>query len=40
MKENKYDKEQFFGQYMKMARSKEGLKGAGEWYALRKMLPS
>lgn len=40
MKENKYDQEGFFNQYKQMARSKEGLKAAGEWHELRKMLPS
>lgn len=39
MKENKYDDNRFFSQYSKMARSVEGLKGAGEWYILQKMLP-
>ena len=39
MKENKYDEINFFEQYSAMDRSKQGLKGAGEWYVLRKMLP-
>lgn len=39
MKQNKYDDESFFAQYSQMQRSIEGLKGAGEWYVLRKMLP-
>lgn len=39
MKENKYDDNNFFSQYSKMARSVEGLKGAGEWHILQKMLP-
>ncbi|MDL2274178.1 class I SAM-dependent methyltransferase [Oscillospiraceae bacterium OttesenSCG-928-G22] len=39
MKENKYDDPKFFEQYASMARSKLGLSGAGEWYALKKMLP-
>ena len=39
MKENKYDDPQFFEKYSHMARSAQGLEGAGEWYALQKMLP-
>lgn len=39
MKENKYDDEQFFSQYSQMSRSVDGLKGAGEWHILQKMLP-
>lgn len=39
MKENKYDNEQFFGQYSQMSRSVNGLKGAGEWHVLKTMLP-
>lgn len=39
MKENKYDNEQFFQKYREMSRSKLGLKGAGEWPALQKILP-
>ncbi|MDD3038588.1 bifunctional 2-polyprenyl-6-hydroxyphenol methylase/3-demethylubiquinol 3-O-methyltransferase UbiG [Bacteroides sp.] len=39
MKENKYDDNLFFNQYSQMSRSVEGLKGAGEWYILQKMLP-
>lgn len=39
MKENKYDNEQFFFKYGQMARSKNGLKGAGEWSELQKILP-
>lgn len=39
MKENKYDNSKFFNQYRQMARSVEGLKGAGEWHILQKMLP-
>lgn len=39
MKENKYDDESFFDQYSQMSRSVKGLKGAGEWYILEKMLP-
>lgn len=39
MKENKYDDERFFGQYSRMSRSTDGLEGAGEWPALRRMFP-
>lgn len=39
MKENKYDGETFFAQYSRMERSQKGLAGAGEWPALRRMLP-
>lgn len=39
MKENKYDDKHFFEQYSQMPRSKEGLKAAGEWHELKKMLP-
>lgn len=39
MKENKYDDEKFFNQYSQMSRSVDGLKGAGEWHVLKKMLP-
>lgn len=39
MKENKYDNNHFFNQYSQMSRSKNGLKGAGEWHVLKKMLP-
>lgn len=39
MKENKYDDIKFFNQYKEMARSKEGLSGAGEWHELKKLLP-
>ena len=39
MKENKYDDPQIFEKYSHMARSEQGLEGAGEWYALQKMLP-
>jgi len=40
MKENKYDDNKFFEQYSRMSRSVNGLRGAGEWHALKKMLPS
>ena len=39
MKENKYDNEEFFLKYSQMDRSKRGLKGAGEWSELQKVLP-
>lgn len=39
MKENKYDNEIFFEKYSQMARSRQGLKGAGEWSELQKLLP-
>lgn len=39
MKENKYDDSRFFAQYSQMARSTNGLKGAGEWHILKTMLP-
>lgn len=39
MKENKYDDDDFFEQYSGMPRSVEGLEAAGEWHALRKLLP-
>lgn len=39
MKENKYDDERFFVKYGEMERSKQGLKGAGEWSELQKVLP-
>ena len=39
MKENKYDSESFFKKYSEMSRSKQGLKGAGEWSELQKALP-
>ncbi|MGL4106676.1 class I SAM-dependent methyltransferase [Clostridium sp. LP20] len=39
MKENKYDNSNFFNEYKKMSRSVNGLKGAGEWHELKKLLP-
>lgn len=39
MKQNKYDDPEFFERYSAMPRSAEGLKQAGEWYVLRRMLP-
>ncbi|GLX69915.1 class I SAM-dependent methyltransferase [Paenibacillus glycanilyticus] len=40
MKQNKYDDPDFFDKYSQMARSVGGLDAAGEWHALRPMLPS
>lgn len=40
MKENKYDDIEFFEKYSQMDRSVKGLSGAGEWHALKRMLPS
>ncbi|KXN65295.1 S-adenosyl-L-methionine-dependent methyltransferase [Conidiobolus coronatus NRRL 28638] len=34
-----YDDNEFFSEYQQMLRSKEGLKGAGEWHQLKEMLP-
>ncbi len=39
MKENKYDDERFFAVYSRMPRSVEGLRAAGEWHELKKLLP-
>ncbi|WP_294577982.1 bifunctional 2-polyprenyl-6-hydroxyphenol methylase/3-demethylubiquinol 3-O-methyltransferase UbiG [uncultured Thomasclavelia sp.] len=39
MKENKYDQIEFFEKYQQMNRSINGLAGAGEWSALKKILP-
>lgn len=39
MKENKYDDPIFFQKYSQMARSRQGLAGAGEWPELQKLLP-
>lgn len=39
MKENKYDDPVFFEKYSQMNRSRAGLDGAGEWSALRALLP-
>ena len=39
MKENKYDDDSFFSRYSMMSRSVNGLKGAGEWHALKTILP-
>ena len=34
-----YDNEDFFSAYAGMARSREGLAGAGEWHQLRGPFP-
>lgn len=39
MKQNKYDDPDFFLEYSKMQRSKEGLTAAGEWATFRDVLP-
>jgi SAM-dependent methyltransferase len=39
MKENKYDNPSFFDAYGNMIRSRKGLEGAGEWHALKQLLP-
>lgn len=39
MQENIYDNPSFFEKYSQMARSREGLSGAGEWETLRTVLP-
>ncbi len=39
MAENKYDDPAFFEKYGQMTRSREGLAGAGEWEALKLLLP-
>lgn len=36
---NIYDNEKFYEEYAKMARSRQGLDGAGEWHQLRPMFP-
>ncbi len=40
MKENKYDNERFFKEYSRFPRSVHGLRAAGEWHELKRMLPS
>ncbi len=39
MRENRYDDADFFEQYSRFPRSVEGLSAAGEWHALRRLLP-
>lgn len=38
--ENLYDNEEFFDRYAQMARSREGLSGAGEWHQFQDLIPS
>lgn len=37
---NEYDNENFFQEYAKMSRSREGLSAAGEWHQLKPLFPS
>lgn len=37
--QNRYDDPEFFDKYAQMARSQQGLSGAGEWATLRGVLP-
>lgn len=37
--ENPYDDAAFYDKYAQMERSRKGLDGAGEWHALKKLLP-
>ena len=37
---NEYDNELFFNEYAAMARSREGLRSAGEWHQLKPLFPS
>ena len=39
MKENIYDRDDFFEKYSSFPRSVEGLNAAGEWHELKKLLP-
>lgn len=36
---NEYDNENFFQEYAKMSRSREGLKAAGEWHQFKPLFP-
>lgn len=36
---NIYDDMDFFDQYAKMSRSRQGLSGAGEWYQFKALFP-
>jgi SAM-dependent methyltransferase len=40
MAQNPYDREDFFGEYIKLARQVKGLDGAPEWPVLRSFIPS
>jgi len=37
--DNTYDNEQFFEEYAKMSRSREGLDAVGEWHQLKSLFP-
>ena len=37
---NEYDNQNFFDEYAKMPRSREGLSAAGEWHQLKPLFPS
>lgn len=37
---NEYDNEEFFAEYAKMSRSRDGLRSAGEWHQLKLLFPS
>lgn len=37
---SEYDNPDFFREYAKMARSRQGLAGAGEWHQLRQLFPA
>lgn len=37
---NEYDNKNFFDEYAKMPRSREGLSAAGEWHQLKPLFPS
>lgn len=37
---NEYDNEEFFEEYAKMSRSRDGLRSAGEWHQLKLLFPS
>lgn len=39
MRHSAYDDERFFEKYSRMPRSVEGLRKAGEWHALKRLLP-
>ena len=38
--ESIYDDQEFFAEYAQMARSRQGLDGAGEWHQLKPLFPS
>lgn len=37
---SEYDRESFFNEYAKMARSQGGLSAAGEWHQLKPLFPN